>query len=510
MAAPVERCLLFSLPGPDLPAETARWLERGLAGVVLFARNIASMEGVSGLCRAIRQVKPDALIALDEEGGEVTRLEAAAGSSWPGARALGVVDDIGLTTEVAGAIAARVAGVGANVNLAPVADVQTCVANPVINNRAFGTRADLVGRHAAAFVRGTQSAGVAACAKHFPGHGATAVDSHLDLPVVDLGRDRLLAEHVAAFAPAVEAGVAMLMTAHVLYPGIDDRPATLSSVVLGELARDWLGFQGTLVTDALGMGAIAGPTGVVPGAVAALGAGADLLCVDGDLSRQAEVIAGLQRAWRDGEVASDRLEQAAGRAALLAAAYAPGPGAPAAPVAPGGGEAGPGGAGDLGLVVARRALRTGPLPVPPAGPFYIVELSTLSTGAGEVRTKLTDALRRYQPASVGVGAASDAVPTLAEVLGAAGDRPVVIVSRDAHRHPAQAELIRSVLDARPGTVVVGTGSDADAALAPGRFIPARGAAPPNLEAVAEVLLGLYPTGPTPRRGEPSPSRPTGD
>lgn len=479
---PVPACLLLSLPGPDLPPQTARWLRQGLAGVIIFARNITSPSGLRQLCQQVRDANPVALVAVDEEGGEVTRLEASTGSSFPGARALGVVDDIGLTEAVAGAIAMKLAGAGANVNLAPVADVQTCAENPVIHNRSFGTEAALVGRHAAAFVRGTQSVGVAACAKHFPGHGATSVDSHLDLPVVELDRATLMAQHVAAFAPAVGAGVAMLMTAHVLYPSIDDRPATLSPVVLGDLVRRELGFEGVVITDALGMGAIAGRTGMARGAVGALRAGADLLCVDGAPEAQAEVVAGVYEALSSGDLSVARVEQAAERVQRLAASFP----SPAEPGVPG---ALPGYASQLGLEAARRALSTGTLPALEAGVPFVVELTTTPTGAGEVRTRLTEALRLLEPSTTGLGAALDEVPTAPEVLERAAGRSLVLVTRDAHRHPAQASLVRSLLAARPGAVLVGTGSEADASLAPGRFIPARGAAPPNLRAVAEALVG---------------------
>jgi len=450
--------------------------------VVLFARNIASTEELTELCASIREIKPDALIALDEEGGEVTRLEAATGSSWPGARVLGVVDDPALTERAGRQIARALAQAGANVNLAPVADVATCARNPVIGNRAFGEDPALVASHVAAFVRGTQGEGVAACAKHFPGHGATTVDSHLDLPVVELDRATLLADHVAPFAEAVRAGVAMLMTAHVLYPCLDDRPATASRAALHDLARRELGFDGVIATDALTMGAIARHLGVAAGAIAALSAGADLLCLDGELQQQDEVIAGLRRAVSTGELALERVEEAGDRIAGLAAAYAP----VAAASAP---------AGDAsatvratGLEAARRALASGPLPAPlPAAP-YVIEATTARTGVGDVHARLLDALRRRDPSTEGETFTADAVPSAATVLGAAGERPLVIGSRDAHRRPAQEALIAGLLAARPDAVLVGLGSAADEALAAGRFVPARGAAPPNVDAVAEVLL----------------------
>jgi beta-N-acetylhexosaminidase len=472
--------LLVSLPGPELPAHAARWLEDGLGGVVLFARNIESPESLRRLCRSVRDIRPDALITLDEEGGEVTRLEAATGSSFPGARVLGVVDDVALTERVAGVIAGEIAAAGANINLAPVADVPTGAGDPVIGNRAFGEDPELVGRHAAAFVRGTQAAGVAACAKHAPGHGAATVDSHLGLPVVELDRQTLVRDHLAAFGEPVSAGVAMLMTAHVVYAAIDDRPATISPRVLETLVREELGFDGVVVTDALTMGAIAGSVGVVAGAVAALSAGADLLCVDGDPERQSQVIAGLGAAAAAGEIKATRVAQAATRVAELATRY-PLPLGTAAGRPQADRQA-------LGLEAARRALSTFALPAPLPGAPYVVELRAVATGVGNVRSRLVDAFLQRDTGTRGEAFPPDALPDVADVLGAAGGQPIVIGARDAWRRPGQASLIAAVLAERPDTVVVGLGSAADAALAPGHFVPAGGAAPPNVRAVADVLL----------------------
>ncbi len=483
IADPFLPSLLLSLPGTELPDAMAQRLRDGLGGIILFARNVASPEQLRELCERIREANPEALIALDEEGGEVTRLEATGGSSWPGARVLGTVDDLALTERSGREIALALARAGANVNLAPVADVATSVLAPVIGNRSFGSDPAHVGRHVAAFVRGSQAAGVAACAKHFPGHGATGVDSHLDLPVIELDRATLLADHVAPFADAIAAGVGMLMSAHAVYPCLDDRPATVSPAVLQELARTQLGFEGVIVTDALTMGAISTGIGVAAGAVAALAAGADLLCVDSEPDGQAEVIAALGHALASGELRRERVEQAAERVRRLAARFAPDAGA-----THGGPDAGD--AAELGLQAARRALRAGDagMPDPLTSAPYVVEASIARTGIGDVRSRLLDALRRRDPRVDGVAFTPDEVPSAEAVLAAAGERPIVIGSRDAHRRPDQRALIAAVLTARPDAVVVGLGSDADGVLAPGRFLPARGAAPPNVDAVAEALL----------------------
>ncbi|HTT91178.1 MAG TPA: glycoside hydrolase family 3 N-terminal domain-containing protein [Acidimicrobiales bacterium] len=470
---------------PDL---TARWLDKGLAGVVLFARNIPDRHTLNELCQAIRELKPDALIALDEEGGAVTRMEATTGSSWPGARVLGVVDDLALTARTAATIAKGLAVAGANVNLAPVADVVTCAANPVIGNRSFGYEPGLVARHVREWVRATQMVGVAACAKHFPGHGATAADSHVDLPSLELDHETLMDVHVAPFKAAIDADVAMLMTAHVRYEGISDRPATLSRVLLEQLARKELGFQGVIVTDALGMGAIARHTGVVAGAVEALNAGADLLCVDGSLELQQEVASGLREARQGRLLTFERLEEATERVRRLASRFttsrvaSAGEGPAGAPSAAG--------AFELGLAAARRALRGALLPKPLQSAPFVFELGFLSPGAGEVRMRLVDALRQRHPATTGLVVPPGASLDVQEAVAAAGGRPIVIATRDAYRKPVEARLVSELIAAVPGAVVVALGSEADMELAPGRTVPARGSAPPNLVAAAEVLLPL--------------------
>ena len=193
-------CLQPSFPGHVVPEWVARWLERGLGGITLFAYNVGDPGQLAELTAALRAERPELLISIDEEGGDVTRLEAEHGSSYPGNLALGAVDDVALTEAVASAIAGELASAGVNLNLAPVADANTNPLNPVIGVRSFGSDPDLVARHVAAFVAGTQRQGVAACAKHFPGHGDTAADSHRELPVIGGDLDGALLPFRAAIA----------------------------------------------------------------------------------------------------------------------------------------------------------------------------------------------------------------------------------------------------------------------------------------------------------------------
>ena len=188
------------------PDWVRRRLDSGeLGGVALYGRNIASRDQVAALTSAMYALNPDLLIATDEEGGDVTRLEAASGSSYPGNFALGEVDDTELTERVGRSIGFDLSSVGINLDYAPDADVNSNPDNPVIGVRSFGGDGELAARHTAAYVRGLQSAGVAACAKHFPGHGDTAADSHLGLPRIDLPLD-VFGAHLAPFRAAIAAG----------------------------------------------------------------------------------------------------------------------------------------------------------------------------------------------------------------------------------------------------------------------------------------------------------------
>ena len=309
-------CLLPSFPGHEVPDWVLRRLEGGLGGITLFAYNVGDPAQLAALTARLREAG-DVLVAIDEEGGDVTRLEADRGSSYPGNLALGAVDDVELTEEVAAAIAGELARAGINLNFAPVADTNTNPDNPVIGVRSFGADPELVARHVAAFVRGTQRQGVAACAKHFPGHGDTAVDSHVDLPVV--GGD--VATALLPFRAAIAEGVQAVMTAHLLVPELDELPATLSRRIVTGLLREELGFEGLVVTDALEMRAISGGVGVEEAAVLALAAGVDALCVGHDLHEETvdALVDAISEAVRSGRLPLERLEEAAARVATTVA-----------------------------------------------------------------------------------------------------------------------------------------------------------------------------------------------
>jgi len=304
--------------GTEAPEWLLDELRDGLAGVVYFSQNVG--EGLPALSDEILRANPDALIGIDEEGGNVTRLESAAGSTLPGAAQLGIVDDVEATRASGAELARRVAAIGGNVVLGPVADVNTDPRNPVIGVRSFGSDQKLVARHVQAAVEGLQSTAVAACVKHFPGHGDTHTDSHHALPEISLGIEEFERVHLEPFRAAV--------AAHIVGPAWGAEPATLNPRVLG-LLRGW-GFDGVIITDALDMAAIRETVGIGEGAARALAAGADLLCIGNPTNRGEATLPdqdrrdflaardGILAAVDDGSLSRERLAEAAGRVSRLA------------------------------------------------------------------------------------------------------------------------------------------------------------------------------------------------
>ncbi|MEV5660819.1 glycoside hydrolase family 3 protein [Streptomyces flaveolus] len=440
--------------GTTAPDWVLRRLGEGLASVGLFGRNIASDEQLAALTAQLRAEREDVLVAIDEEGGDVTRLEVRTGSSFPGNLALGAVDDVGLTRQVAAELGRRLAACGVNLNWAPSADVNSNPGNPVIGVRSFGAGTDLVARHTAAYVTGLQSAGVAACTKHFPGHGDTAVDSHHALPRIDVDASVLAERDLVPFRAAIAAGSRAVMSAHILVPALDpDRPATLSRRILTDLLRGELGYDGLIVTDGMEMRAIAGTYGIERGSVLAVAAGADAICVGGGLADEETVRRlrdALVEAVRSGELPEERLADAAERVRALARWTAAARADASRSVTAD---------GDVGLRAARRALRlTGaegftPLTEPP----YVAALTPVANIAvgDETPWGVAAELGRLLPGTeTGSFAGADAGD---EVLAAAGSRRVVAVVRDEHRHPWMAAALDTLLAARPDTVVVEMG-----------------------------------------------------
>ncbi|GAA4070886.1 glycoside hydrolase family 3 protein [Streptomyces shaanxiensis] len=443
--------------GTSAPDWLLRRLGEGLASVGLFGRNIASPEQLAALTAQLRAERDDVLVAIDEEGGDVTRLEVRTGSSFPGNHALGAVDDVQLTREVAAELGRRLAACGVNLNWAPSADVNSNASNPVIGVRSFGADPALVARHTAAYVTGLQSAGVAACTKHFPGHGDTAVDSHHAMPRIDADASVLADRELSPFRAAIAAGTRAMMSAHILVPALDpDHPATLSRPVLTDLLRGDLGYTGLIVTDGMEMQAIAATYGIERGSVLAIAAGADAICVGGGLADDETVRRlrdALVAAVRTGELPEARLAEAAERVRELARWTATVPRAE--------GDSRP----DVGLVAARRALRlTGPGGAAATEPFtplteppYVAAFTPVANIAvgDETPWGVAAELAHLLPGTETGSFAGEEAGRAA--LAAAAGRRIVAVVRDEHRHPWMAAALDTLLRSRPDTIVVEMG-----------------------------------------------------
>jgi beta-N-acetylhexosaminidase len=480
---------------PPFPGERApRWvlsaLERGLAGVTIFGPNIAGPDQLAGLTAQLRSAGGLPLVAIDEEGGDVTRIAHLTGSPYPGNAALGAVDDVNLTAAVHRALGQDLAALGVNVNLAPSVDVNTAADNPVIGIRSFGPDPDLVARHAAAAVRGLQAAGVAACAKHFPGHGSTSADSHHGIVTLQASLDLLRRRDLPPFAAAIAAGVRGVMPGHLRVPELTgDAPATLSAAALSGLLRGELGFTGVIISDALEMRAVSDLHGIPEAAVLAVAAGTDLLCFGRDAAEDSylAVRRALSEAVASGRLPAERLAEAQQNVARLRTWLAE-----AAPRARlDGAEPDVGRLADhgahIGLVAARRAVHASAVPGPLADPVVLQLDAQENIAVGDVpwglRPWVPDASIQRIPAGLAV---ADAAAVIRAALARAAGRGLIVVVRDAHRYPAAQAVVAGLAAARPDTVVLEMGLPLW--IPPvGVHVATYGAARANAQAAAEVL-----------------------
>jgi beta-N-acetylhexosaminidase len=299
----IGRLLIAGFDGHQLPAELrALAREFSLGGIILFARNVVEPEQVAELAFEASRLDPELplWVSIDQEGGRVARLKAPF-TEWPPMATLGRSGDVALAERFARALAGELKAVGITLDYAPVLDVHTNPKNPVIGDRALGDNAADVARLGVAIIRALQAEGMAACGKHFPGHGDTSSDSHHELPLVEHPPDRLREVEFSPFRAAIEAGVSAIMTGHVLVPALDEsRLATLSRRIVTGILREELGYQGVIFTDDLDMQAIAGTYAVPSAAVMAVEAGCDgVLICGGDQTTQAAAIEALIHAVED-------------------------------------------------------------------------------------------------------------------------------------------------------------------------------------------------------------------
>lgn len=310
--------------GPDINQDiTSLIRDYGIGGVVLFKRNVKSAAQLQNLCQGLQQIAKDAghvrplFIGIDQENGLVTRISPPVASQQPGPMTLGAAGSLDYVAQVADATAEMLQYFGINMNYAPCADINSEPLNPVIGVRSSSDDAEIVAKYALACAKGMRKHQVVPCAKHFPGHGDTAVDSHWGLPVIDKSREELDKCELVPFKRAAEDGIEMVMTAHISLPQLgSDRPATISKEVLSIL-RDEFRYKGVIITDCMEMEGITVKYGKVDGSLLAFKAGVDSVMICHTYSVQTATIDRICEAINSGELPNEQMETSLQRLASI-------------------------------------------------------------------------------------------------------------------------------------------------------------------------------------------------
>ncbi|MHB8356087.1 MAG: beta-N-acetylhexosaminidase [Vulcanimicrobiaceae bacterium] len=460
------------------------------AGWILFGRNVANVAQTRALTDQIRACAVRPLVAIDQEGGRVMRLRDGI-EEIPPMMALAAAGDEVLAEQAGAQIAFDLRRAGVNLDFAPVLDLALFRMNTVIGTRSFGGDPKSVARLGGAFARGMRAGGVAPTYKHFPGHGSTAVDSHTDLPVIDLDEATFRARDLVPFAELLPDAPAV-MTAHIMLQSLDpDSPATLSQVILTGLLREEIGFRGVCFTDCLQMDAIAKSVGVARGAVLALAAGADCVLVSHSIALARESAAAIVDAVRDGRLPLARLEEAHQRVAELRGSLAEPLALDAPPPYPG-----------LGREIGRRAVTS------IRGSAHLAADASVVVSFEGVTTEGVQGTHAHHPslaaAATALGLSATAIPevrvdldpgeaqiesAIAEIVGS-GRNPVVLMRR-AHLYRRQAEMVRRLLLRFPDALLVSAREPSDAFEFPQarNVLAVYGDDAPSIEGLAEILYG---------------------
>ncbi len=473
--------------GTTVSAELQTFLrDVPLAGVVLFGGNVESVAQVRALTDELRELLPAPILAIDQEGGRVARIRAGV-EEIPSALAIaaacaGAASDQ-LARDAGEQVAFDLRRAGANVNFAPVADLALTRMNTVIGTRAFGDDPHRVALLAGAFAAGLEGGGVTATFKHFPGHGSTPADSHVELPVIEADEATLRARDLIPFAELLPAARAV-MTAHVIVRAFEEgRPATVSRRTLTELLRGELHFKGVCFTDCLQMDAITKGIGTQRAAIEALAAGADCVLLSHDLDLAARTVDGIARAAEDGDLSLERLEEAASRVgALRSALQSPLPLEAAAPF--------PGIGSRIGLgavTVMRGEVRGGPDDIAVS---FESATSEGAQGAHDRHAALSDYADARQIRAPLDPQEEDIDRMLAEI---GGGRPIVLMRR-AHVYAGQRSAVDRILSAHPDALLVSLREPFDAFEFPqARHVACTfGDDAPSIAGLAAVLFGGKP------------------
>ena len=320
----IGQLLMVGFQGTKLSSEFINWLqEYRPGGVILFSRNLVDMEQIAQLTNSLQELAPDPplLIAIDQEGGSVSRLPQDF-TIFPSASTVATCQSPDVAYAVAEITAKELRAVGINMNMAPVLDVSSNPENPIIGNRAYGNHPGQVCIFGTATMQGLKNNGIIPCGKHFPGHGDTVTDSHKVLPVVNANRERLNKIELEPFRHAIQQGLPTIMTAHVHYPALDaETSATLSRPILTDLLREELGFQGVTITDDMEMRAILDCNTIGEASVRSLQAGANMVLICHQRERQTEAVRAIKQALDCGEIGLDILQDSVKRISFLKQKY---------------------------------------------------------------------------------------------------------------------------------------------------------------------------------------------
>lgn len=456
-----------------------------LAGLILFARNIESLEQTRALTDRIREILPSPIIAIDQEGGRVARLRDKV-EELPAMLALAATGDTALAQRAGAQLAFDLRRAGVNVDYAPVIDLMLMRMNTVIGSRAFGGDPEQVIRFADAFARGLRSQGIVPTFKHFPGHGSTEVDSHLDLPAIDLDEQTFRSRDLVPFATLLPNAEA-LMTAHIIVRSLDpEHPATLSPRILTQVLREEIRFNGVCFTDCMQMDAIAKGVGSTEGAVQAVIAGADCVLISHSTQIALESIERIVEAVGTGRLPKARLEEAYGRVQALRKTLSPPLPLDAKPPQSG-----------VGREIGRRAVTVmrGSADAQAAQSIIVSFEGATTEGVQGLHTEHASLAGGTQVAELRLPLDPQAsqVDALIEDLRKRGKRPIVLMRR-AHVYEGQAAAVRALLAAFPDALLVSTREPFDAFM----FDTARsvlctyGDDKPSMEGLSDVLFGGKP------------------
>jgi beta-N-acetylhexosaminidase len=471
--------------------------EQHLGGVIYFSRNVESPSQLRSLSTELQGFVPDGtpplLVAIDQEGGCVARI--AWGTELPSAMMLGAADDAMLTTSAGRAVGRELRALGIDLDLAPVLDVNNNPANPVIGVRSFGEEPAAVAELGTAFADGLQEAGVMACGKHFPGHGDTTVDSHLDLPSIDHDRDRLDRVELRPFRAAIDGGIDALMTTHIAFPAITDeneRPATLSERVITDLLREELGFDGLIITDCMEMDAISEGVGTSEGAVQAVKAGCDLITVSHTPAQQRAAIDSVVKAVRSGRIQAERVDASVRRVLRAKCVCNTEHTADNWETAAAECRSVRQTVAEQGVTLVREA---GHVPLSGDEPTDVYEFSRDSSSPAEASHN-RDVTFASVLSEAGVTVNASMLNLATNELPSPDSGPTVVCTANAAANPGQVDTVRSLIESGVDPIVVATRSPYDLSAFPevGAYLATYGDTRPALAAAAAVLVGKEPTG----------------